>query len=316
MPTRTERCRDRAERRRDRKAFTLIEILVVVAIIALLVAILLPSLGRARWQSRMVICKANLQQLGVAFMMYANGNNTYFPLTAGSGNDSFYALGKRNADPNGMWRSSLLKNVNVLVCPATKNVIRSQSLSFPEVIDLYSEGSGPAHPVPIMRSASGEYSDIDTTAGGDGKPKTAAPRENDFGGGSYEYNGCYDSTSSPAGRAYSGRHKKSNELAFPMAMIVLVHDNDNRLNGSDFGCENAKNGGNNCPQPWDNHNEFGMNMMFGDGHADWVRKISGTYPDRSSDSGPFTAKPSKNALIDAYFIKSQYPWKFKKSSSQ
>src|SRR5437867_4025628 len=51
--------------------FTLIEVLVVVAIIALLIAILMPSLGGARDQARRVQCLSNLQQIGRAFHTYA-----------------------------------------------------------------------------------------------------------------------------------------------------------------------------------------------------------------------------------------------------
>ncbi len=55
----------------SRRAFTLIEILVVVAIIALLVAILLPALARAREQSRATVCKSNMRQLATAHVTYA-----------------------------------------------------------------------------------------------------------------------------------------------------------------------------------------------------------------------------------------------------
>lgn len=53
------------------RAFTLIEILVVVAIIALLISILIPSLAKAREQARMVTCKSNLHQLGLSIATYA-----------------------------------------------------------------------------------------------------------------------------------------------------------------------------------------------------------------------------------------------------
>jgi prepilin-type N-terminal cleavage/methylation domain-containing protein len=55
---------------RHRKAFTLIELLVVVAIIGLLIAILIPSLGRAREKARQVACGTNLHGYGIAIQQY------------------------------------------------------------------------------------------------------------------------------------------------------------------------------------------------------------------------------------------------------
>jgi len=61
------------------RGFTLIEILVVVAIIALLIAILLPSLRRAREQARTVVCATNLRTCGQATMFYAQANKDWMP---------------------------------------------------------------------------------------------------------------------------------------------------------------------------------------------------------------------------------------------
>ena len=64
------------------RGFTLIELLVVIAIIALLMAILMPSLQRVRKQAKAVACQSNLHQWGLMFSMYTDDNNGYF-CTAG-----------------------------------------------------------------------------------------------------------------------------------------------------------------------------------------------------------------------------------------
>jgi prepilin-type N-terminal cleavage/methylation domain-containing protein len=65
--------------RRERLGFTLIELMVVVAIIAMLMGILLPSLSRARENGRRAACLSNLHHLGVAFANYFNDNDSILP---------------------------------------------------------------------------------------------------------------------------------------------------------------------------------------------------------------------------------------------
>ena len=63
---------------RRAKGFTLIELLVVIAIIALLMAILMPTLQRVKSQAKAVVCQSNLHQWGLCFEMYADDNNGKF----------------------------------------------------------------------------------------------------------------------------------------------------------------------------------------------------------------------------------------------
>lgn len=92
------------------RAFTLVELLVVIGIIAILIAILLPALGRARYQAQVTTCAARLHDLSAGMMLYASENHGYFPRhdiaiatgrnTCDVGNEFFEVLEKRYRRPH------------------------------------------------------------------------------------------------------------------------------------------------------------------------------------------------------------------------
>jgi len=74
-----------------RKAFTLVELLVVIGIIVLLIAILLPALKAARERANRIKCASNLRQMGIALRIYAHDNKGHFPRTPYKPRDSVTA---------------------------------------------------------------------------------------------------------------------------------------------------------------------------------------------------------------------------------
>jgi prepilin-type N-terminal cleavage/methylation domain-containing protein/prepilin-type processing-associated H-X9-DG protein len=247
---------------RRRQGFTLVELLVVIGVIALLIAILMPALSKARESANRIKCGSNLRQLITGAIMQAQDksrNHVLFPNDDGA-NDTLAHIIPDYVSSN-----------DVAICPSTSNSIRPNVLyanSMAEygrdvLQDLHQPAANAGAPFGHSYEVFGWYDGLNIFPDGTAIDGSAMGDSNAQRG---VHRGEAGFIEDPSKSQTNSEIKRLGAL-HGSTTTILILDSDQDANTATTN--------NNWPDSTNNHGKAGVNIGFGDGHVEWVPRGPG-----------------------------------------